>query len=148
MSKWRIAWSFFASAVGAWCITSPTSYAYFVGIVGLAFYAFATGLPLIVIALFGDKVRSQHPDVATLPDFVGKRYGPVFKTIVVLVSLFNMSIVMLAEYVTIGSLFQYFVGSVNFPIIITVGLLTIAYVSAVWGKACRCPTWCTCTCRL
>eukprot|EP00287_Rhodomonas_sp_CCMP768_P019405 CAMPEP_0202829510 /NCGR_PEP_ID=MMETSP1389-20130828/15563_1 /ASSEMBLY_ACC=CAM_ASM_000865 /TAXON_ID=302021 /ORGANISM="Rhodomonas sp., Strain CCMP768" /LENGTH=606 /DNA_ID=CAMNT_0049503071 /DNA_START=36 /DNA_END=1857 /DNA_ORIENTATION=+ len=40
-----------------------------------------------------------------------------------------MSIFMLAEFTTIGGLFQDFVGSVNSPIIIVVGVLTTAYTA-------------------
>ena len=32
-----------------------------------------------------------------------------------------------AEYTTMGTLFQYFVGSLPWPIIITVGILTMGY---------------------
>jgi hypothetical protein len=46
--KWRIAWSFFAGAVGAWVIVSPASYAGYAGILGLTFYSLASGLPIIV----------------------------------------------------------------------------------------------------
>ncbi len=42
------------------------------------------------------------PQVCTLPDFIGKRYGPVARTLVVCISLFNMSIAMLAEYIVVG----------------------------------------------
>ena len=48
--KWRIAWSFFASAVGAWVITAPSAFAVFTGIVGLAMYALSAG--------------EEHPDSA------------------------------------------------------------------------------------
>jgi Na+/proline symporter len=47
-SKWRIAWSFFAGAVGAWVIVGPASYAAYAGILGLTFYALASGLPIVV----------------------------------------------------------------------------------------------------
>lgn len=47
----------------------------------------------------------------------------------VLVCLFNMSIAMLAEYITIGSIFQDFVGSVNYPIVIIIGVLTMFYTA-------------------
>ncbi len=45
---WRIAWSFFASAMGSWVITAPANYAVFAGYVGLIMYAIAAGdnLPL------------------------------------------------------------------------------------------------------
>ncbi|GLC41104.1 hypothetical protein PLESTB_001792000 [Pleodorina starrii] len=128
-NRWRIAWSFFASAVGAWCITAPPSFAVYTGIVGLAMYAFASGIPVLIIALFGSRIQSMHPDVCTMPDFVGKRFGPVARTLVVIISLFNMSIALLAEYTTIGILFKYFVGSVDYPIIIVVGILTMIYTA-------------------
>lgn len=38
----------------------------------------------------------------SLSDFVGWRFGPVAKTLVALIALFNMCIVLLAEYTTIG----------------------------------------------
>jgi Na+/proline symporter len=47
-SKWRIAWSFFAGAVGAWVIVGPASYASYAGVLGLVFYSLASGLPIIV----------------------------------------------------------------------------------------------------
>ena len=43
---WRIAWSFYAAAMGSWALFSPGSYAYYAGILGLAMYAFASGTPL------------------------------------------------------------------------------------------------------
>jgi hypothetical protein len=30
------------------------------------------GFPVLVIALFGAKIQAMHPDVCTMPDFVGK----------------------------------------------------------------------------
>ncbi len=47
----------------------------------------------------------------------------------VLVCLLNMSIAMLAEYTVIGSLFKDFVGSVAYPMIIVVGVLTMIYTA-------------------
>ncbi|GIL45946.1 hypothetical protein Vafri_3056 [Volvox africanus] len=128
-NRWRIGWSFFASSVGAWCITSPSSFAVWTGILGLVMYAFSSGIPVLIIALFGSKVQSLYPDVCTMPDFVGKRFGPVARTLVVIISLFNMSIALLAEYTTIGLLFKYFVGSVDYPIVIVVGILTMIYTA-------------------
>jgi Na+/proline symporter len=65
-----------------------------------------------------------------MSDFMGWRFGPVAKTLVVLVAMFNMSIAMLAEYTTIGTIFSDFVGSVSFPIIIIIGVLTLLYTAA------------------
>ena len=48
--KWRIGWSFFAGSMGAWVIVSPASYASYAGLLGLCFYSFAAGMPLMVRA--------------------------------------------------------------------------------------------------
>ena len=103
---WRIGWSFFAGSVGAWVIVSPSSYATFAGIIGLVFYAIASGLPLLIIAVFGQIVQERFPNVCSLGDFMLARFGPTAKIMATILTLFNMSIAMLAEYTTIGSIFQ------------------------------------------
>lgn len=45
------------------------------------------------------------------------------------ITLFNMAIFLLAEFTTIGALFQNFVGDINYPIIIIVGCATSAYTA-------------------
>lgn len=125
----RIAWSFYAGAVGAWVLTSPAGYASFAGMLGLCMYALAAGFPFIMIAYAGETIRSRLPHVLSLTDFMGWRYGELSKLTVVLVVLFNMSIALLAEYYTIGTIFTYFVKSVPYPMVIVVGLLTLAYTA-------------------
>jgi hypothetical protein len=49
----QIAWSFYASSVGAWVIVTPASYAALSGWVGMLMYAIACGIPVIAIAHFG-----------------------------------------------------------------------------------------------
>lgn len=78
----RIMYSFFASAVGAWCITSPAQFAVYTGILGLAMYAFASGIPVLVISLCGEPIQKKFPHVLSISDFAGKRFGPTFRTIV------------------------------------------------------------------
>ncbi len=55
---------------------------------------------------------------------------------------------MLAEYTTIGILFKYFVGSVDYPIVIVVGVLTMfytayggVYISIVTDQVCCAGGW-------
>jgi solute:Na+ symporter, SSS family len=55
------------------------------------------------------------------------------RAMVVLISLFSMSIAILAEYTAIASLFKDFVGTLDYPIIIVTGVLTMAYTSCVGG---------------
>jgi len=73
--RWfRIAWSFYAGAMGSWVLTSPAGYASFAGLLGLVFYALAAGFPFIMIAYAGDSIRSRLPHVMSLTDFMGWRY--------------------------------------------------------------------------
>jgi hypothetical protein len=57
VGPFRIGWSFFAGAVGAWVIASPSSYAATAGMMGLVFYALSSGLPFLMIAYAGDIIR-------------------------------------------------------------------------------------------
>lgn len=69
----RIAWSFFAGALGAWVISSPPSYVasgfgYGAGAIGLVFYSLSSGLPVIMIAFAGSVIRvSEQRGVAPAP---------------------------------------------------------------------------------
>ena len=126
-NRWRIAFSFYAGSVGAWAITTPANYATFAGWVGMSFYALACGVPIIVLAYFGDMVRSKYPTAGALGDVILTRFGPAMRYCTCVVALFNMAIFMLAEFTTIGALFQDFVGSIAYPIIIVMAVLTTAY---------------------
>ena len=52
----RIGWSFYAGAVGAWVLTAPAGYASYAGMMGLVFYALAAGAPFLMIAYAGDSI--------------------------------------------------------------------------------------------
>lgn len=99
----------------------------FTGYVGLLMYSVAAGLPVFILALCGGMIVNKFPDVLSVGDFVGRRFGPIMKTITALLCMFNMGIAMLAEYTTIGSLFEDYVGNYAWPMIMTVGLVTMAY---------------------
>jgi solute:Na+ symporter, SSS family len=87
------------------------------------------GLPVLLISLFGNRIQAMHPDTLSISHFAGNRFGPVMRAMVVLIALFNMSIAMLAEYTAMGSIFKGFVGTLDYPIIIITGVLTMAYTS-------------------
>eukprot|EP00201_Polytomella_parva_P018345 CAMPEP_0175050242 /NCGR_PEP_ID=MMETSP0052_2-20121109/7157_1 /TAXON_ID=51329 ORGANISM="Polytomella parva, Strain SAG 63-3" /NCGR_SAMPLE_ID=MMETSP0052_2 /ASSEMBLY_ACC=CAM_ASM_000194 /LENGTH=612 /DNA_ID=CAMNT_0016314437 /DNA_START=29 /DNA_END=1867 /DNA_ORIENTATION=- len=127
--KWRIAWSFFASAVGAWCIAGPSQFAYYTGIIGLLMYAISAGFPLLVLSICGAYLQAKYPHVCTVGDYSGVRFGPTLRGFVVAIVLLAMSIGMLAEFIAMGAIFRDFVGSVDYPIIITVGIITLCYTA-------------------
>lgn len=123
----RIAWSFYAGALGSWVITGPASYASYAGLLGLSFYAFASGFPVIIIAFFGKLVQDKVPSASSAADYVNWRFGPLAQLYVVLLILFNMSMALLSEYTTMSSLFRDFVGTKDYPIILTISLVTLLY---------------------
>lgn len=126
---WRLAWSFFAGAVGAWVIASPSSYASFAGMIGLVFYSLSSGLPFLLIAFVGPVIQRKLPNVCSLSEFMGWRYGIYVQIFVGLVTLLNMSIALLVEYTTVATLFEVYLGSVGWPIVVVIGLLTISYTT-------------------
>lgn len=125
----RIAWGFYAAAVGAWVVVSPPSYSPWAGVIGCVMYAVSTGLPLVMVAYCGTVIQRKVPHVLSLTDYVGWRYGYAAQSYIVLFVCFNMGVAMLAEYTTVGSLFGSYVGSEAYPIIIVVGVLTMAYTA-------------------
>mmetsp|Transcript_24016 Transcript_24016/g.60314 ORF Transcript_24016/g.60314 Transcript_24016/m.60314 type:complete len:649 (-) Transcript_24016:463-2409(-) len=126
---WRIGWSFFAAAMGGWVITAPANFAVWGGWIAMMMYAIATGIPILLIAFLGRIVVEKYPDCCSLGDFVAWRFGPTMKIFTTLITLFNMCIFLLAEFTTVGALFSSFVGDINYPIIIVVGLLATAYTA-------------------
>jgi Na+/proline symporter len=58
-----------------------------------------------------------------------RRFGPVAKTLVVMLALITMCTTLLAEYTAIGAIFSEFVGSVSWGIIISVSIITLAYTA-------------------
>lgn len=101
VSTVKVAWSFFAGALGAWVIAGPASYANYAGAIGLVFYALSSGLPVIMTAYAGGFIRNKVPHVQSLTDFMGWRYGYVAKTYVGLLCIFNMCIGKLCITITI-----------------------------------------------
>lgn len=92
-------------------------------------YSISTGLPSLLIAVAGPLIERNLPHALSLSEFSGWRFGLVPQIGVTLITILNMSIFMLCEFVTIGSLYQFYVGPVGYPIVITVGLLTLAYTT-------------------
>jgi Na+/proline symporter len=92
----------------------PAQYASYAGVLGLAVYSLSSGFPIFVIAVMGESIQSKFPKVLSVGDFVGFRFGPTAKLLVVLLVMFNMSIGMLAEYTTMGSLFKVLLISSDF----------------------------------
>ncbi|KAI9144516.1 hypothetical protein BKA69DRAFT_1025752 [Paraphysoderma sedebokerense] len=125
----RIAWSFFAGAVGAWAIASPAQIAVYNGFLGLVAYSISAGIPILIVAFFGARIQTKLPHALSLSDFALWRYGRITQVFVALLCIFNMAIALLSEYSVIGSIFRDFLGSTQYPIIVIVGIFTMAYTA-------------------
>ncbi|KAG0248227.1 hypothetical protein BG011_000327 [Mortierella polycephala] len=125
-----IAWSFYASGVGAWVIFSMPAYVVSAGIVGLVAYAVSCGIPIIIVANIGAVLHRKYPGVLSLGDFVQWRYGTIPTIIITLVMLLNMSIGLCAEYTSIGNLMELIIGGPRLPIILCVAIVTSLYTAA------------------
>lgn len=90
----------------------------------MAAYALACGLPPLLVAAAGEKMRQATREPASLPDYVKTRHGPVAAGLTILIALFNQSVVLLAELVVIGSIFADFVGGPWRVIVVVVAVLT------------------------
>jgi SSS family solute:Na+ symporter len=125
---YRIAWSFYAGAVGCWAVVAPASYSVYAGYIGLIGYAISTGFPILIIAYAGEFILKGMPSAMSIADFVNWRFGSVAKTMVMLIVLFNMSITIISEYTTMGAVFSSYVGTQqSWPIIVVVASLTLMY---------------------
>eukprot|EP01025_Chloroclados_australasicus_P066301 TRINITY_DN9106_c0_g1_i1.p1 TRINITY_DN9106_c0_g1~~TRINITY_DN9106_c0_g1_i1.p1 ORF type:complete len:493 (+),score=20.88 TRINITY_DN9106_c0_g1_i1:170-1480(+) len=129
VKTWRVAWSFYASLIGAWTMVTPPNFAVIAGVLGVVSYSISSGIPILLIAAFGHHIQAKFPHVLSLGDFVGYRFGKLAQTYIVILCTFNMIIAMLAEFTTIGSLVSDYLGLPAIPVILIVGVLTMLYTT-------------------
>ncbi len=55
--KWKVARSFFSSAVGSFVISGMPAFAFWGGLIGLLAFAFSGALPIVLIGHFGSSLR-------------------------------------------------------------------------------------------
>lgn len=129
--RWSIAWSFYASAVGSWVLTGPADLAFYSGLISVFAYGFAVGFPPILIAYFGETMQKEYPEILSLSDFVDWRFGRATQAMVVVLTLFNMSVAAASEYTTIAAFFATYVGlgDFNILIVLTISVITLGYTA-------------------
>ncbi len=103
--------SLVASALGAWILFGPASAATWGGIGAVIGYALGTAFPLFVLIYLGTQFREKYPKGKTLIEVVRLKYGPnLFKLILVL-SIFYMTIFLVAEVTAVSMLINYISGT-------------------------------------
>ena len=120
--------SFYASGMGLWILTSPAEVAWY----GLGYdiygYAISAATPFILIYIFGPRIADLLPKGATLAQFVETKYGSIAQKIVSMVAVIYMGAFLIAEFASIGFVFES-VSSVRGVLIsLLIAMTTLAYL--------------------
>jgi len=103
--------SLVASALGAWILFGPASAATWGGIGAVIGYSLGTAFPLFILIYLGTTFREKYPKGKTLIEVIRLKYGPnLFKLILVL-SIFYMTIFLVAEVTAVSMLIKYISGT-------------------------------------
>ena len=102
--------SFVASALGTWILFGPASAATWGGIGAVIGYSLGAAFPLFAIIFIGKIFRNSYPNAKSLIEVVRLRFGnKVFKLILFL-SVFYMTIFLIAEVTGVSILMKYISG--------------------------------------
>jgi SSS family solute:Na+ symporter len=96
--------SFLASGMGAWLLFAPPEVGALIGLTGVLGYALGAAAPIAAFALLGKRLRRVVPAGHSLTEFVRLRFGRVFHTYVIVVSILYMLIFVTAELTAIGGI--------------------------------------------
>ena len=103
--------SFVASALGTWILFGPASAATWGGIGSVIGYSFGTAFPLFILIYLGKKFRKLYPKGKTLIEAVRARFGLKLFKLILLLSIFYMTIFLIAEVTAISILINYISGT-------------------------------------
>ena len=96
--------SLVASALGTWILFGPASAATWGGIGAVIGYSLGTAFPLFAIIFIGKIFRNSYPNAKSLIEVVRLRFGKhIFKLILIL-SIFYMTIFLIAEVTAVSIL--------------------------------------------
>ena len=102
--------SLVASALGTWILFGPASAATWGGIGAVIGYSLGTAFPLFAIIFIGKIFRNSYPNAKSLIEVVRLRFGNhIFKLILIL-SIFYMTIFLIAEVTAVSILMNYISG--------------------------------------
>ncbi len=120
--------SFYASGMGLWILTSPAEVAWY----GLGYdiygYAISSATPFILIYIFGPRIADLLPKGATLAQFVERKYGNIAQKIVSVVAVIYMGAFLIAEFASIGFVFESISSVRGVLISLLIAMTTLAYL--------------------
>ena len=102
--------SLVASALGAWILFGPASAATWGGIGAVIGYALGTAFPLFILVYLGKKFRKSYPKGKTLIEVIRLRFGSKLFKLILFLSIFYMTIFLIAEVTAVSILVNYISG--------------------------------------
>ena len=103
--------SLVASALGAWILFGPASAATWGGIGAVIGYALGTAFPLFILIYLGKKFRKSYPKGKTLIEVIRLRFGSKLFKLILFLSIFYMTIFLIAEVTAVSILVNYISGT-------------------------------------
>ncbi len=103
--------SLVASALGAWILFGPASAATWGGIGAVIGYALGTAFPLFILVYLGKKFRTSYPKRKTLTEVIRIRFGSKLFKLILFLSIFYMTIFLIAEVTAVSILINYISGT-------------------------------------
>ena len=103
--------SLVASALGAWILFGPASAATWGGLGAVVGYALGTAFPLFILVYLGKKFRISYPKGKTLIEVIRKRFGSKLFKLILFLSIFYMTIFLIAEVTAVSILINYISGT-------------------------------------
>ena len=122
--------SLVASALGAWILFGPASAATWGGIGAVIGYSLGTAFPLFTLIYLGKKFRDKYPRSKSLIEVVRQRFGSKLFKLILFLSIFYMSIFLIAEVTAVSILINYISGTdlwITASIVIISSLLYTLY---------------------
>ncbi len=119
--------SLVASALGAWILFGPSSAATWGGIGAVIGYALGTAFPLFVLVYFGKKFRTFYPKGKTLIEVIRIRFGTKLFKLILFLSIFYMTIFLIAEVTAVSILINYISGTDLWITALVVIISSLAY---------------------
>ena len=96
--------SFIASALGTWILFGPASAATWGGIGAVIGYSLGTAFPLFILIFLGSKFRKFYPNCITLIEVIRLKYGRNLYKLILILSIFYMTIFLIAEVTAVAML--------------------------------------------
>ena len=122
--------SLVASALGAWILFGPASAATWGGIGAVIGYSLGTAFPLFILIYLGKKFRTSYPQGKSIIEIIRLRFGPNLYKLILVFSIFYMTIFLIAEVTAVAFLINYISGTelwITSLIVISCSLLYTLY---------------------